>query len=201
MRKILDTMICSLARIWEIRNSIDMQDLKRVEVRVDLIIGLGAGLKIDGSASIMTEKIAKMCAEIYYGLGKQSGFILSGGYSCNGITEAEAMKKIILAERISPCLIQKEEISLHTWMSAEAILKIMIKRRFRSAIIVSQHIHSRRVRATFRKFFAGSGIRLYFVKARSGYEKIPQRRWTSEARFLLAWEIPVYFYSKLKGWA
>lgn len=202
MGKFLDRLIRPLAKMWEIEDSFSIDDLEKgFRVRVDKIIGVGIALKEDGRASVMTEAVAKKAVDLYYRLGKNSGFLFTGGYACNGVTEAKAMKKIALVEKIPACLITLEEESVRTWMNAVESRKIMERYSWHSAIVVSQHIHSRKVRAIFKEVFTGSKINLYFIKARSGYEKIPQRRFTSEARFLLTWEIPTYFYSKLKGWA
>lgn len=86
-------------------------------------------------------------------------------------------------------------------MNADECLKIMQENGWKSAIIVAQQWHARRVRATFKKRWAKSGIRFYIIKAHSNYfkEMNSQKRFESFWKFAL-WDTLAFVVSKIKGY-
>ena len=71
---------------------------------------------------------------------------------------------------------------------------------WRSLILVAQNVHARRALAIFRRLY-GPEYTFYFAAAKSKYELLPQRRLSSEPRFLLTWELPSFLLAKIRGWA
>ena len=146
----------------------------------------------------MSEAVAKRCADLYH-KGVAQKIVLTGGYKQNGITEAEAMKKVLLSLEVPEYNIILETSAYRTHLNALHTLPIVRKLGWKHIVLVCQHIHSRRALMVFRKIY-GKGYEIYLAKAKSCYELLPQRRLSSEPRFLLTWEIPNLILAKAKGW-
>jgi len=177
----------------------------------DVIIGIGTDVSRDGrKVSPQSAAIVETIAD-FYSCFRSEDILFTGGYSYKGgPTEAETMydhlitlmtaadKKDIKHLRCHSVL---EKKSSRTYLNADYALPILQEKGWKTAIIVAQQWHARRVRATFKKRWAGSGIKFAVIKARSPYSgDNSQWRWRGFWRFLFCWEVPVWLYSKLKGY-
>jgi uncharacterized SAM-binding protein YcdF (DUF218 family) len=170
-----------------------------VPERADGIIGAGIALRSDGGASLMSAAVARRSAHLWHS-GVAPKVLFAGGYAQNGVTEAEAMRDITLAEGVPASAIMLETASMRTHLNAQLTKPIVEHLGWRRIVLVAQHIHARRALAIFRRTY-GDGYQFYLAKAHSGYELLPQRRLSSEARFLFTWELPSFALAKIKGWA
>jgi uncharacterized SAM-binding protein YcdF (DUF218 family) len=190
MRIVLDKFVSLISKFYEPK--------EHIPVSADGIIGVGIAVRENGEASYMSEAVAQRCADLYY-KGVARKIILTGGYKQNSITEAESMKKVLLSLGIPEYDIILETSAYRTHLNALCTLPIVKKMGWKHIILVCQNIHSRRALMVFRKIY-GKGYNIYLAKAKSCYELLPQRRLSSESRFLLTWEIPNLILAKVKGW-
>lgn len=190
MRIVLDKFVRQISKFYEPR--------EHIPTSADGIIGVGIALRENGEASYMSEAVARRCADLYH---KEVApkIIVTGGYKQNGITEAEAMKKILLSLDVPEYNIILEISSHRTHGNALYTLPIVKKLGWKHIVLVCQHIHSRRALMIFRKIY-GKSYEIYLAKAKGCYELLPQNRLSSASRFLLTWEIPNFILAKLKGW-
>jgi uncharacterized SAM-binding protein YcdF (DUF218 family) len=190
MTIVLDKFVRLISKFYEPK--------EYIPVSADGIIGVGIAVRKNGEASYMSEAVAWRCADLYY-KGVAPKIILTGGYKQNGITEAESMKRVLLSLEVPEYNIFLETESYCTHLNALYTLPIVEKLGWKHIVLVCQHIHSRRALMVFKKTY-GKGYEIYLAKAKSCYELLPQRRLSSESRFLITWEIPNLILAKLKGW-
>lgn len=187
---VCDLLLDPVCRLYEIREDLPTS--------ADCIVGLAAGMRSDGTASPMTRAVSERCAFLYLN-GFAGRLIFTGGCSANNVTEAKAMTQIATAMGVPQERIFLEEQSTKTHHHPPRVETILEKAGAKSAIIVSQHLHARRARAIFLAYY-GSRLRLYFAKARSGFELIPQRRYACQTSCLV-WNIGTHILAKLRRWA
>ena len=169
-----------------------------LQQKVDVVIGIGIDLTQDGKkASPYSRAVALKCLHLFR-QGKANNILLSGGYSLNTLTEAEAMAQVI-SRKVPKRRLFPETGSHRTPGNAQECLKIMKKHKWTSAILVAQQWHARRVKATFRKMWKGKGIDIYVVKAHSSYGGGSQKRLDSFWRFFI-WDSVSFLVSKWKGY-
>lgn len=137
--------------------------------RVDVAIGVGIDVSADfQAASPYSRAIAQKAAALYYG-GRVDHVLFTGGYPVGrDVNEALAMRRLA-ARKVREDRLFVETESQRTWQQADGTLRIMKAHGWRSAIVIAQQWHARRVRATFRRRWKGSGCRIYVVKAFSEY--------------------------------
>lgn len=178
----------TLANLWKVKDNIAL---------TDIIIGIGIGVTESGRASKLSYAVAKKAAALY----KEKlapKVLLVGGFTQNNISEAEAIKKIVLEEGIPSKNIVLETQSTSTRANADETAKLLNTMNVRKVLIVAQEIHARRVIATFKEFLP-KNIVMYWASAPSQYDTVPnQKRLSSKNRFL-TWEIFWYCYFKVKG--
>lgn len=188
--RVCDVLLAPVCRLYEIREILPQN--------ADCIVGLAAGLSSDGSASPMSRSIAERCVSLYFD-GRASWLIFTGGYSASGSTEAKAMAEIASKSGVPPERIMLEEQSMRTHHHPSRIEPMLERINARTLIVVSHHLHARRARAIFRKYYR-SKSEMYFAKARSTFQITPQRRYSSQISCLV-WNIGTHLLAKLKGWA
>jgi uncharacterized SAM-binding protein YcdF (DUF218 family) len=150
-----------------------------------LIVGIGIGVKKDGSAGNLSTAVAKRCAEIYrQGLGQE--VLMVGGFRQNGVTEAKAMGGVAIEMGVRPQDLSYEEQSTTTFENAIQTFQMLEGKNIQTLILVPQYLHARRVVDTFKK--EGKGYQIHWSSAHSKYDDIPGKwQLRSAARFLL-WE-------------
>jgi len=201
--KILDILIEPLVRLWEVEDE--------VPEKVDVIVGIGTGLKSDGSCSPQSGTITEKCAMFWkQGISRSGKIIFTSGNSWGGPREAEAMRDFAIELGVPKQDIIVEAESKNTRENAietQAVIvrKSGIKNPWKNILVVAYRIHARKVRDCFKKIFEDpylkNSFRIYIAKAYADHDPtLPQKRLRSKTRFFL-WELSTYIYFKLKGWA
>ena len=164
--------------------------------QAETIIAVGCTLNRTGTkCSPMSRAIALQARERFLaGEAKYVLFVGNGYTKPMPTTEARAMAEVA---DLPPEVCFFEERSHTTRMNALEIERIMTERGWKSAIVVAQQLHARRVRWALRK---ASDKKLYVVKAWSRYGD--SSKWFMNY-FLtfLAWDTASLLYFKLRGWA
>ncbi|HAU32748.1 MAG: hypothetical protein XD78_1387 [Desulfotomaculum sp. 46_296] len=113
--------------------------------KVDVIIALGS------------EPARAGCAARLYGLGFSNTIIITGwGSSVDRMAERAVQED---AER-QDLILEKESIS--TYQNALYSKKIVLKKNYSSAIVVSSPYHMRRVKMVFDRVYRNSGVKLLY---------------------------------------
>lgn len=153
-----------------------------------------AGEKDEENATETAQKIADGLRETYTEAGCMSSHLFALSVSRN-----------IDAKIFTEYKILHETDSRRTYLNADFTLQKIKNLRWligdcKSVIVVAQQWHARRVRATFRKRWRGSGIKISVVKAYSPYtDDNSQWRWRKFWRFAM-WDTIAFVISKLKGY-
>jgi len=200
--KILDILIEPFVKLWEVKDEIPE--------KVDVIIGIGTGLKSDGSCSPQSEANTERCIEFYKkGISRRWKIIFTSGNSWGGPREAEAMADFAIELGVPEESIIIEADSKNTHENAIETQAVIVKKSgtenpWKNILIVAYRIHARKVRDCFKKIFEDpylkDSFKIYITKARADHDsKIPQKRLRSKARFFF-WELLSYALFKLKGW-
>ena len=161
------------------------------------IVGIGIDLNPAGNAtSPQSEKVALRAIHENYNY-PNSFFVFTASYRVKGglYSEAEAMGRIVNFLDADVHLVDKVD---GTDKEVRRVIEILQEQGCKKAIIIGQQLHLRRIRALFRKIGADSGIKFFFVKARSEYGGGSQWRLRCFP-FFLAWEIMCFTYLKLRG--
>ncbi len=168
-----------------------------------VIIGVGIDVSSNGrSASPYSRAVAQKSA-LLFRLGCARRIIFTGGYfkpGVSGVTEAWGMANCLFLYKPT---IPRDRVGLEiyanrTYLNADYTLPLL-RPGEKSVIIVAQQWHARRVRATFKKRWAGSGIEIRVVKAWSNYGGGSQKRLDHFWSFFL-WDSLAFVVSKLKGY-
>jgi uncharacterized SAM-binding protein YcdF (DUF218 family) len=140
------------------------------EDKFDVAIAIGTGTSADGTNANWRSGANAVNAATFVHNGQAANLILSGGngpVKGVGVTEAQGMliklKEFGLYEQIKDRIIMEQE-SHTTRENALRCLEIMAARNWTSAVICAEALHSRRVRATFRKQWAGTGIKMAVIR-------------------------------------
>lgn len=175
--------------------------------KADVIIAIGTGVSVDGwQPSPQSREIAIKAATLYQ-YDRANVIIFCGGYAAHGLSEADRMWDCVKHRVPFPSdryttdgQTFLETKSTRTYMNADNTLAIMKAHNFKSAIIVTQQWHARRVRKTFQKRWKGSGIKICVVKARSSYSgDNSQSRLNNFWKFAV-WDTLAFAFSYLKGY-
>lgn len=102
-----------------------------------------------------------------YEAGKTSCLVLSN--SRERISSESDMLQTAISLGIPRKTIITEDAAQSTYENAKYTLPIMKEHGFKSAIVVSSDFHMRRVKFNFDRVYKGSGIKLTYVGADSGY--------------------------------
>lgn len=200
--KIINRLIEPLVKLWEVKDEIPE--------KVDVIVGIGTGLKSDGTCSPQSDSITRRCIFFYNkGIASSSKIIFSSGNSWGGPREAEAMITLAVKLGVPEKDIIVEVDSKNTRENAIETQAVLARELYpddpwKNILIVTYRIHARKVKACFKKVFEGSYpkdyFRIYIAKAYSDHDPtVPQKRLRSKIRFFL-WELATYTLFKLKGW-
>lgn len=168
---------------------------------VDVVVAIGTDILKDGKGpSPQSKQIARVADQIFRS-GNARNILFCGGYEYKGIRECDAMYASRYGNREIPHGVWFERKSNRTYLNADKTLEIMKKNGWNSAIIVCQQWHARRVRATFKKRWRGSGKKFHVLKAFSPYIRgiNSQKRFDSFWRFLV-WDTLAFVVSKIKGY-
>lgn len=181
---------------------------------IDVVILIGTDVSKDGSApSPQSKKIVQIANGHLLLMNGHKNIIYTGGYPST-YSRAEAFAMCLYHASIADlpqCTLFLENSSKRTYQNADETLKLMKEHRWKSALIVAQQLHARRVRATFwwrwnhRHWFpwrddCGGPYRISVIKARSEYTgDNSQNRLTSFWKFLV-WDTLTFVWSYWKRW-
>ncbi len=218
----------SIGKLWEFIKLLTINNWKIPEIlppeneEIDYIVAIGASISKDGSASTHSRAVAEQAVNLYRryrAKGQIPKIIFSGGYSQNGVSEAESMRRIALTMEpggASDFIKDRApNLRLGTKTQFPAIFEAIEKDQSitgpRDKIInvigVTQYLHSRRVISLLRYYLGLSGIKVWQSPApKSEYEenstqwqlRNPKKGfWTvikfvGENRFFV-WEVLNYF--------
>jgi len=163
----------------------------------DVIIAIGCTLDKAGTRpSPQSAAIALKAQQLYEAGWAPNVLFVGKGYNKPmPTTEAWAMCDLV---NLPKSVVTLEEASYTTRMNTIAIAAIMQANGWRSAIVVAQQLHARRVRLAIRR--ACPGRQIVVVKAWSPYGNSSKwflnHFWT-----FLIWDTLALIYSKLRGWA
>jgi hypothetical protein len=188
--RIADFLLWPLFKLYEIPESLPQ--------RADCVVGLAAGLCADGSPGPVTEAVARRCASLHLS-GVSDLVIFTGGYTAGGMTEAQVMSNIVAEMDVAGDKVLLEEESTRTHHHPQLLEPILKGNDVSSMVVVSNHLHARRARAIFMKYY-GKSITMYFAKAKSRFGPTAQRRYMSGTTCLI-WNVGTHVLAKLKGWA
>ena len=94
-----------------------------------------------------------------------------------------------------------EEGSHSTRLNAEELKRIMDERGWKTAVVVAQQLHVKRVRATFRRLMpASEGYKIYVVAAWSLYGGSSKWIFCNFWTFCLWDRVIAWTIFRLKGW-
>jgi len=155
-----------------------------------IIIGIGNGLRPDGSLSAVSREVADSVFEVYRIMEGEKHVVFSGGYKVNSITEAEAMSKYF-NERYG-LLGHTEKKSYRTHNNAiEGILyaKKLSDGRKAKIVVVDHPEHFDRTKLAFKAAIEAYSDKDKFyldgVKTKEVYdpEVFRQPQWTDKKSF------------------
>jgi uncharacterized SAM-binding protein YcdF (DUF218 family) len=196
--KILDILVEAFIELWEVKDEIPE--------RTDGLVGIGTGLKNDGTCSPQSDSITRRC--LYFTrkfIAARRKIIFTSGNSWGGPREAEAMADLAIDFGTPKESIIVEAESKNTRQNAIEVKKILLdKSRFKEKpekiLVVCDRIHSRKTRACFKKVLNPLAFKVYIAKAYAVHDPtLPRKRLRSKARFFL-WELLSYAFFRFKGW-
>ncbi|MBM4355969.1 MAG: YdcF family protein [Deltaproteobacteria bacterium] len=118
--------------------------------RVGVIIALGFGHEQEARASHrMVQRVG--AAVQMYREGRAKYILFCGGYTSGHVAEAEVMKILAMAMGVPERAILLENGSISTVQNARNAERIVQKKRFRSALLVTHRNHMNRAYKEFRK--------------------------------------------------
>lgn len=154
----------------------------------DLILGLGVALRPDGASGAPTAAVARKVIELYR-LGAARRILLCGGYAQAGVSEAEAMRRLLAVEGITEG-IWLDEAPDHVQgtprqpVSVERLLRGVLPSYPETVVLVAHPLHLPRAVWLFRKSLPA--IEFIPIRADEVYDTtLSQRRLHSRWRFWL----------------
>lgn len=162
--------------------------------KVDVVIvsGIGRSWTWRSVSSQSAANVQKALALWAAGKAEYLLFVGAGAdWRPGELTEADSMRQYAgLSIPDERCFLERG--STFTFENADFSLPILLEHGWKTAVVVTQQLTARRVRAIYRRRWEGSGTKFFVVKARSNYGGNSQWRWN---HFLLAlgWD--------LLGWA
>ncbi|MFA6253198.1 MAG: YdcF family protein [Patescibacteria group bacterium] len=167
-----------------------------------VIIGVGIDVSAAGnSASPYSKAVVSKCRQLFDAAAGHR-IIFTDGYfkpRATSITEARGMAHYLsITSEVPRENVDLDLLANRTYLNADYTLP-MLEHWENCVIVVAQQWHARRVRATFRKRWAGSGIDIRVIKAWSDYGGGSQKRLDHFWSFFL-WDSLAFVISKLKGY-
>ena len=165
-----------------------------VPARADFAVALGCSLRADGTASSPTRAIASLAAKLQKE-GRAGKVILSGGNPVNGVSEGEAMRRVLEREfsLAAPEVVMDglpDSKYVGTLDQARSVGEILKKHGARTAVLVVQPQQLPRALWVFRREVPG--IRFHPANPVEEYDPLStQLRMRSRRRFrlwnMIAW--------------
>jgi uncharacterized SAM-binding protein YcdF (DUF218 family) len=130
----------------------------------DAIVVFGAGVHADGTLSQALEDRTRTAIQLY-----KNHFapvlIFSGGPGPGATSEPQAMCKLAISEGVPSAALILDEKGLNTDTTVDNSVFLFKDHRIKKVLAVSHDYHLPRVKMTFERALAGSGIAVYTVPA------------------------------------
>lgn len=188
--------------VWETLEAHWTMSNDTIKGDVDMVIGMGVDVAPGGQRpSPQSVAVARKAFELVR-MTHAPRLLFTGGYAKGGPCESRLMGTFI--RQTFELTDNHLEILAETksWNTGQNVLySLPILQRFgcRNVIVVAQQWHARRVRATWRRLTAGTGIRVTVVRAESPYGGGTQFR-LKHFLIFLAWDSLAWLVSKIKGY-
>lgn len=166
---------------------------------VDIAIGFGIGLRKDGSPSSLSEAVAWTCAMLYTrGLVKR--IVFTGGNPENGISEAEAMARIVQGKGVPEDRISIEDRSRNTRENVTRTIALLKQEGFTGSLVCVSHcLHSRCYRALRR--IIPEDYKVFWLGVDSGFDKHCTQIRLRDKRLFVLWELVWNVVFRVCRWA
>lgn len=116
----------------------------------DAAVVLGAKIEADGRPSPALLRRITHAAGLYHA-GRVPFLLLSGGQAKGGVSEAEAMRRALLALDVPETVLRLEELSRNTLENALFSRPIIQRQGWRRLLLVTDGYHMPRALYTFRR--------------------------------------------------
>lgn len=193
----------SMFRWWEVRDRVPQSG-------VDIIVGMMVPQARDGSCSNILRSVVRRCADLY-SRSVAGRIVYSNRFTANGSNLALTAKEEAVHSGVPATAIVIPKNPWHprirnTVEEARFALRLL---RLSSVgaprlLVVANHLHMRRVLATFRALLPqGRPVELYWISVagRGAYGSDAAQDRFRNPRLFLAYEVIAYLYSKIRGWA
>jgi vancomycin permeability regulator SanA len=116
----------------------------------DVAIILGNHVTPNGKPSARLQARLDRAVQLYH-QGVFQHTIVSGGIDANGTDEATAMKRYLVDRGLPSSKILVDSAGNNTYLTAQNTAKLMLDRRWHSAIVISQYFHIPRTRLILKR--------------------------------------------------
>lgn len=193
-----------LCRIWEIPDR-----LAQFGQGYDAVVAMSLSPAKDGTVGPTLRSVIKLATEKVPDSAPRliisNRYMVMGRNLCEEMV-AEALRQGVDRNRIITPVNPRDPAIRNTAteakFSSDIVRMIAPQDRTPRLLVIANHLHMRRVLATFRKN-AGGEVELFWMSAhdKSAYTRdvYQERFW--HPLFLLMYEVAALTYSKLKGWA
>ncbi len=123
--------------------------------KLDVAIALGCPADEETGAASMCERCRVKSALRAYRDGEVGAVLMTGAAAHNHFVEADAMGRLALARGLPPSALEREPRALTTWMNLRYSQRLMQRRGWKTALIVSTADHLPRA----KRFAEWYGIR------------------------------------------
>jgi uncharacterized SAM-binding protein YcdF (DUF218 family) len=169
--------------------------------KFDVAIALASGRPPKGLRANGRSRACILMAAILWENRRVEKIIASGGKKVKGITNAKTAAETMRYEISDKYGVLQhvllENKSTDTFEMALNTLKMMKENGFKSAIILADTLHAKRVKKTFQKQWRSSGLKFLVVPTYGRYGT--SERYASPETFWL-YNLGATVYSKLRGW-
>ncbi len=139
---------------------------------------LGAAVWSRGRPSPTLERRVRRGLELFHA-GEADFLLFTGGLGRHPPAEAEVMRRIAIEAGVEPSRIEVETTSRNTLENAVNAARIMTRRGWRSAVLVSDPVHLPRASLVFRAL----GVKIRLRGTLGAWKHGPFRR---------SWHYPIY---------
>lgn len=144
--------------------------LRDSQQQADIGVILGNKVNEDGTLSErLTQRLA--CGLALYRAGRVARLLVSGGLGQEGFYEGDKMREYLRAHGVPDSAIIIDNQGGSTQQTVRNTLRLRLKLRFRSILVVSQFYHISRTKMLFRQagFAAVSGASPWYFEGRDVY--------------------------------
>ena len=134
----------------------------------DAIVVFGAKANADGTPSQALYDRTHTGVLLYQKY-KEPRLIFSGGPGAGALSEPQVMRKVAISEGVPASAIVLDEKGLNTDATVDNTAAVFKERGIRTVLAVSHDYHLPRVKLTYERALAGTGIAVYTVPAKESW--------------------------------